>query len=95
MAKKKSRNIESQITQDSVASRSGIRIPHLAVGTRVALSQGIVTYISPTFALVIAGSELVLAVLVLFAAMFGSETISERAFRLMRMVLNRPEPPTH
>jgi hypothetical protein len=92
---KKSRNIESQITQDSVASRSGIRIPQLAVGTGVALSQGIVTYISPTFALVVACFELALPVSVLIAAMFGSETISERAFRLMRMVLNRPEPPTH
>ena len=37
--------------------------------------------------------EAVIAIAVLAAAMFGSNTISERAFRVLRWVADRPEPP--
>ncbi|MGW3349843.1 hypothetical protein ACWDA3_41655 [Nonomuraea rubra] len=36
--------------------------------------------------------EALVAVVVVGAALFGSEAISERAFRLLRWLSNRPEP---
>jgi len=37
--------------------------------------------------------ELIMFLTVLGTALFGSETLSERAFRLLRWLGNRPEPP--
>jgi hypothetical protein len=36
--------------------------------------------------------ELLVVLVVMGAALFGSQEISERAFRLLRWVSNRPEP---
>ncbi len=42
---------------------------------------------------VIAGVEFAVVLTVIFAALFGSSDLSERAFRLLRWIGNRPEPP--
>ncbi len=47
----------------------------------------------PLLGQVIAVTEMVVALIVIAVALFGSETLSERAFRLLRWFGNRPEPP--
>lgn len=47
----------------------------------------------PLLAEVISGVEAVVALTVIAVALFGSQTLSERAFRLLRWFSNRPEPP--
>lgn len=42
---------------------------------------------------VIALAETVVALTVIALALFGSQALSERAFRLLRWLGNRPEPP--
>jgi hypothetical protein len=42
---------------------------------------------------VIVGVELAVILTVLGTALFGSQTLSERAFRMLRWLGNRPEPP--
>jgi hypothetical protein len=42
---------------------------------------------------VIAITEILVALTVIAVALFGSEALSERAFRLLRWFSNRPEPP--
>ena len=37
-------------------------------------------------------AELVVALTVVITALFGSQALSERAFRLLRWIANRPEP---
>jgi len=41
----------------------------------------------------IAIAEIVVALTVIVVALFGSQALSERAFRLLRWFGNRPEPP--
>jgi hypothetical protein len=47
----------------------------------------------PLFGEVIATTEIVVALTVIAVALFGSQALSERAFRLLRWFANRPEPP--
>jgi hypothetical protein len=49
--------------------------------------------LSPLLGEVIAITEVVVALTVIAAALFGSQALSERAFRLLRWFGNRPEPP--
>jgi hypothetical protein len=42
---------------------------------------------------IVAVIELVVAVTVIGTALFGSPDLSDRAFRLLRWIGNRPEPP--
>ena len=42
---------------------------------------------------VIAITEIAVVLTVIAVALFGSKTLSERAFRLLRWFGNRPEPP--
>jgi len=37
--------------------------------------------------------ELAVALTIIGTALFGSQAISERAFRILRWITNRPEPP--
>ncbi|MFI6902316.1 hypothetical protein ACIBKY_13715 [Nonomuraea sp. NPDC050394] len=46
----------------------------------------------PGLGIVLTALEAIIVVAVLGAALFGSAVISERAFRLLRWVANRPEP---
>jgi len=47
----------------------------------------------PLLGEVIAIAEIVVVLTVIAVALFGSKTLSERAFRLLRWFANRPEPP--
>lgn len=49
--------------------------------------------INPLLGETIFGIEIVAALTVIAVALFGSQTLSERAFRLLRWFRNRPEPP--
>jgi hypothetical protein len=48
----------------------------------------------PLLGEVVTAVELVVILTVLGTALFGNQTLSERAFRLLRWLGNRPEPPT-
>ncbi len=43
---------------------------------------------------IIVGIELAVMLTIIGTALFGSHTLSERAFRLLRWIGNRPEPPS-
>jgi hypothetical protein len=47
----------------------------------------------PLLGMMMAVIELAVILIVLGTALFGSQTLSERAFRLLRWFGNRPEPP--
>lgn len=49
--------------------------------------------LSPLLGELIAITEVVAALTVIAVALFGSQTLSDRAFRLLRWLGNRPEPP--
>ncbi|GAA1013198.1 hypothetical protein Aple_016890 [Acrocarpospora pleiomorpha] len=53
-----------------------------------------VAAINPLLGYVVLVIELVLVVAIVVTAMYGSDQISERAFRLIRLLFNRREPPT-
>ncbi|MFE4758458.1 hypothetical protein ACFVW1_31565 [Streptomyces olivochromogenes] len=93
MAKKKSRSVQSQVIQDDAASPLGTRVRQLAVGAGLLAPQAVVAVAFPTFALVAASVELAVPVAILLTALYARESAGERAFHLLRMVLNRPEPP--
>ena len=61
----------------------------VSVGTPLGIS-----ILHPLLGGVLAVVELVMILTVLSTALFGSQTLSERAFRLLRWLGNRPEPPT-
>jgi hypothetical protein len=42
---------------------------------------------------IIATAEVLVALTIIAVALFGSEVLSERAFRILRWFGNRPEPP--
>ncbi|GAA3446655.1 hypothetical protein [Planomonospora venezuelensis] len=48
--------------------------------------------VHPAFGAVLACAETALGMAVIMAGLFGSDRVSERAFRLLRWVANRPEP---
>lgn len=67
-----------------------------SIGARV-ISTGVPTAVGmvhPFIGIAIAAVELAMALTVFGTALFGSRERSERAFRLMRWIANRPEPPT-
>jgi len=47
----------------------------------------------PLLGWIVTGIEVAVILTVLGTALFGSQALSERAFRLLRWVANRPEPP--
>lgn len=60
----------------------------VSVGTPVGIS-----ILHPLLGELLAVIELAMILTVLGTALFGSQTLSERAFRLLRWLGNRPEPP--
>jgi hypothetical protein len=52
-----------------------------------------IAMLHPLLGEVIAGIEIVVALTVIAVALFGSQALSERAFRLLRWLGNRPQPP--
>lgn len=59
-----------------------------SLGTPVGIGM-----LNPLLGEVIALTEIVAALTVIAVALFGSQALSERAFRLLRWFGNRPEPP--
>lgn len=59
-----------------------------SLGTPLGIGQ-----LHPLLGEVIAIAEIVVVLTVIAVALFGSKTLSERAFRLLRWFANRPEPP--
>jgi hypothetical protein len=71
------------------------RVPWRSVGAGI-VSVGTplgISVLHPLLGGVLAVVELVMILTVLGTALFGSQTLSERAFRLLRWLGNRPEPP--
>jgi hypothetical protein len=71
------------------------RVPWRSTGTGVA---SLVTPVSigilhPVLGEVLAVIEVVVVLTIIGTALFGSLALSERAFRLLRWIGNRPEPP--
>lgn len=59
-----------------------------SLGTPIGI--GVVDHLLGSMALVL---ELTVALTIIGTALFGSQVISERAFRILRWIVNRPEPP--
>jgi hypothetical protein len=79
---------------DSGRAATPGRIPWRPVGTGL-ISVGAplgVALLHPLLGEVIAIIELAVMLTVLGTALFGSQILSERAFRLLRWLRNRPEP---
>lgn len=53
---------------------------------------GALSVIHPAFAIALIFIEFGLCIAVVGTALYGSNTVSERAFRLLRWVANKPEP---
>jgi hypothetical protein len=80
----------------SANSRDGARVPWRPVGTAVtSLGAPIgLGMLHPMLGEIIAVIEVVVVLTIIATALFGSQALSERAFRLLRWFGNRPEPPT-
>jgi hypothetical protein len=63
-----------------------------AVGLGTLGLPGAVCAFHPLLAAALAIVEAVVVLVFLFTALFGSETISDRGFRLLRWIANQPEP---
>jgi hypothetical protein len=75
------------------ADRSRAPRRPFGVGAGAIGVPAVIGYLHPAFGVILASSEAVVIVVVFAAALFGSPAISERAFRLLRWLRNRPEPP--
>lgn len=70
------------------------RVPWRSAGARVA-SLGTpvgIGVLHPVLGEVLAIIEVVVVLTIIGTALFGSQTLSERAFRFLRWIGNRPEP---
>ena len=75
--------------------RTGRRVPRRTAGVGLTslgtpIGIGVADPLLGEIATVI---ELAVALTIIGAALFGSQALSERAFRLLRWIANRPEPP--
>ncbi len=80
----------------SANSPDGARVPWRPVGaaaTWLGAPVGL-GMLHPMLGEVIAVIEVVVVLTIIATALFGSQALSERAFRLLRWFGNRPEPPT-
>jgi hypothetical protein len=69
----------------------------LGLGAGVIGAPTVVYLVDPTVGLILVICELATFMIVLVTALFGTSTLSDRAFRLLRWVADRPEyaaPPT-
>lgn len=82
-------------SRDSAQLTMPGRVPWRSVGASI-VSVGTplgISILHPLLGEVIAVVEVVMIFTVLGTALFGSQTLSERAFRLLRWLGNRSEPP--
>jgi hypothetical protein len=71
------------------------RVPWRSVGTGV-ISVGtpaVAGLLHPLLGVALAVIEIVVTVMIIVVALFGSQALSDRAFRLLRWFGGRPEPP--
>jgi hypothetical protein len=70
------------------------RVPWLSAGTGIAslVTPVGVGVLHPVLGEVVAIIEVVVALTIIGTALFGSQTLSERAFRFLRWIGNRAEP---
>lgn len=69
----------------------------IGAGVGAAGAPGLALWVHPLLGVILAVIEItvpvMLAIAVAGVAVFGSEQASERVFRLLRWIANRPEPP--
>lgn len=72
-----------------------VRVPWWPAGTAAAslVAPAGLGMIQPVTGEVIGGIEVLVVLTIIATALFGSQALSERAFRLLRWFGNRPEPP--
>jgi hypothetical protein len=72
------------------------RVPWRAAGTGVAslVTPAGIGVLHPALGEVLVIIEVVVVLTVIGTALFATQTLSERAFRFLRWLGNRPEPPT-
>ncbi|MFI0424038.1 hypothetical protein [Spongiactinospora sp. 9N601] len=66
----------------------------VTVTTATVSAPAAVWLVHPALSIIIAGLLIALGIVIMASALFGSERLSERAFRLLRWIANRPEPPS-
>jgi hypothetical protein len=62
------------------------------IGVSIIGAPAAISYIHPTLGLSLFITQAVTLMIVFAAALFGTQTISDRAFRLLRWLASRPEP---
>jgi hypothetical protein len=65
----------------------------LRIGAGVVGSPTVARLVDPVLGYIVIAVELALVLAIILSAMYGSTRISNRAFRVIRLFLNRPEPP--
>jgi hypothetical protein len=80
---------------DMAPSMERERVPWRPVTAGVAAlgTPAAIGVLHPVLAEIVATIELVVALTIIGTALFGSPDLSDRAFRLLRWIGNRPEPP--
>ncbi len=81
-------------TKDSVTPLTRERVPWRSIGvgvTTVGTPTGL-AMLHPMLGVILGGTEVVVALQIMTTALYGSSILSERAFRLLRWIGNRPEP---
>lgn len=68
-------------------------LPRAGVSAGIFCAPVTAWLVMPLFGAVVIGTEVAVVLAVVLTALFGSDTKSDRAFRLLRWSLNRPEPP--
>jgi hypothetical protein len=70
------------------------RVPWRTVGTGIASlgTPAVIWIVCPVLGVVVAAIEAATMLTIIGTALFGSQALSERAFRLLRWLGNRPEP---
>lgn len=76
----------------SGSSTAPSRRASFGLATTIVAAPTAIALANPTLATVLASAELTLLLTVLLTAVFAPNTISERAFRLLRWMTGRPEP---
>jgi hypothetical protein len=88
-------DIEMATLQAAGPARTGGRVPWRAAGIGLTSlgTPACIGVADPLLGQVAIAVELAVVLTVIATALFGSRALSERAFRLLRWVANRPEPP--
>lgn len=78
---------------DSTRLTAETRVHWRAVTTAVAVATPVgIGVLHPRLGEILVVSEPIVALMIICTALFGSRDLSDRAFRLLRWIWNRPEP---